>query len=250
MTNKTIMWIVVVALVVVGGIYLMMNTPNTTDTNSEATQQSQKVDAEGRVIFSVTDAAANMGTISEINMKVNSVDMHSSTEGWVTVSTTPKTYSLLMLNAQNKSELLADINAKAGTYDQVRLIVDSVSVKTKAGVTSIAKLPSGELKINTKIVINADETSSVNFDFLADKSLHVTGNGSYIFAPVVKTETRSSGEVSVDSYSVVKINGGTVDDSNTVGMDIDGSVKINFLINAKQKLNVDANNVIKIEGLI
>src|SRR6185503_18738850 len=101
--NKTI-GIIVAIVVIIGGAYLIMaKTPKTSDTGSNTS---------GRVVFSVTDAAADMSTISEINMKVNKAEMHSTAEGWVTASTTPHTYSLLALNAENKSELLADIRAK------------------------------------------------------------------------------------------------------------------------------------------
>jgi hypothetical protein len=241
--NKTL-GIIIVIVVILGGVYLIMNKePNTSDTNNTENKNS----AQGRVVFSVTDAAADMSTISEINMKVNSVDVHSSTSGWMTVSTTPRTYSLLKLDAENKSELLADINANAGTYDQVRLNIDSINVITKAGATKTAKLPSGELKINTVLIVESDHTSSVNFDFLADKSLHMTGNGMYIFSPVVKTETKSSANVSVNSSNVVSVSGGNLDYENTIGMDIDGSVKANFQLKSNAKLNIGSDNMIKLE---
>ena len=208
------------------------------------------MDAEGRVVFSVTDVAANMSTISEINMKVNSVYVHSNQSGWVTISTTPRVYNLLSLDARGESEFLAEANVKAGTYDQVRLVVDSVAIKTKAGETKVAKLPSGELKINTVLVVNANTTSSINFDFLADKSLHTASDGNYIFAPVVKTETKSNASVSVNASNVVTITGGRIDNTNTVGMDIDGSIEVNFQIDSKQKLDLDASGVIKLNGLL
>ncbi|OGI95676.1 hypothetical protein A2917_00605 [Candidatus Nomurabacteria bacterium RIFCSPLOWO2_01_FULL_42_17] len=242
MSNKTIGIIAIIVLVV--GAYFLINSAPKEDTENTS---GQKNNTQGRVVFSVTDAAADMGTISEINMKVNNVSVHNNTSGWVTVSTTPRVYNLLALNAQNKSELLADIKTQAGSYDQVRLMIDSIAVIKKDGTTKIAKLPSNELKINTMLMVKADETSSVNFDFMADKSLHLTGNGSYIFAPVVKTESRSDANVSVNTSSVVSISGGNLDDSNTIGMDIDGSVKLNFQIKSSQKLNIGSDNMIKLE---
>ena len=245
--NKTI-GIIIVVIVIIGGLYLLTSrAPKVSDTGSDVGEQSQNASSEGRVIFSVTDAAADMSAISEINMTVRSVDIHSEASGWATVSTTPQDYNLLALNASGESEILADVTANAGTYDQVRLNVDSIKVTTKAGATKEAKLPSSELKINTRLVVNANATSSINFDFLADKSLHVTGNGQYIFSPVVKTETKSNAEVNVNVDGTVVIAGGQVDDTNTVGMDIDGSVKVNFELKANQKLNIDSNNVIKLE---
>lgn len=245
--SKTI-GIIIAIVVIVGGLYLLMSrAPTTTDINSNTSDTSG---AQGRVVFSVTDAAVNMNTISEIDITVRSVAIQSGTDGWVTVSTTPRTFSLLELNAENKSELLADVNTDVGTYNQVRLMIDSVKVTTKAGVTKEAKLPSGELGINTVVLVNANTTASVNFDFLANKSLHMTSSGDYIFAPVVKIETKSDADVNIDADSKVVIAGGLVNDTSTVGMDIDGSVKLNFEINANQKLNIGSDNRIKIEGLL
>ena len=147
--NKTI-GIIIALVVVIGGLYFLMNlAPTTTDTNSGTLEQNDIVNSQGRVVFSITDAAVNMTTISEIAMKVNSVDIHSVENGWITVSTTPRTYNLLELNDENKSELLADINTNIGTYNQVRLMIDSIDVTTKTGNTKEEKLPSGDLKINT-----------------------------------------------------------------------------------------------------
>lgn len=245
---------IIIAILVVGGIYLLMQTPKTnTNTPSPmgntSTSTSTTANTTGRVVFSVSDAAVDMKTISEVNMTVSSMDIHSQAKGWVTVSSTPHTYSLLDLNAKNESKVFADFQAAAGTYDMVRLGVDKIIVKTKAGATEEAKLPSGELKINTTLVVKDNATSSANFDFMTDKSLHMTGNGSYIFAPVVKTETRSDASATVGSDDTVKIKGGHVDTNTTVGMDIDGSVKVNFELKADEKLDV-INNTIKIHGLL
>lgn len=250
MNNKTALGVILGIVVVIAAVIFMMSRPvpnselNEND-NFNTTDQVDS-DAQGRVIFSVTDAAADMGTVSEINMKVNSVEVHSEASGWATVSTTPRTYSLLDLNERSESELLAEVNMQAGTYDQIRLNVDSVAVITKAGATKIAKLPSGQLLINSKLIVKANETSSANFDFLADKSLHTTGSGEYIFAPVVKLETRSNTNVSVNSASVVSIDGGNVDDSVTIGMDIDGSIKANFQLKTTDKLKVGTDGKIEI----
>lgn len=249
---KTTLGIILGIVIVIAGAMYFMQRPadvaNNVDINStnQTNQNGENTEATGRVVFSVTDAAADMGAVSEINMKVNSVEVHSATSGWATVSTTPRTYSLLSLNQRSQSELLADADIRAGTYDQIRLNVDSVAVITKAGATKVARLPSGVLTISSELIVNANETSSVNFDFVADKSLHTTANGEYVFAPVVKTETRSDTTVSIDSKSVVTINGGNVDDTTTVGMDIDGSIKVNFQLKSNQKLNIGTDNKIEL----
>lgn len=248
MNNKTL-WAVLGVVAVIVIAWLFMRTPSDTVsmTNNGADNTNQPAGTEGRVIFSVTDAAANMDNVSEIRMSVSKAEMHSPTEGWVTLSTTAKSYNLLELNAKNESMLLSNSNVRVDSYDQVRLSVDSVAVVLKNGETKVAKVPSGQMNINTQVVVKANETSSVNFDFLADKSLHTTGNGSYIFAPVVKTESRSSADVSIDADSSVNIGGGKVDHSNTMGMDIDGSVKLDFEIKKDAKLNLDSNSMIKLD---
>jgi plastocyanin len=246
--NKTI-GVIIVLLVIVGGIYLWGKMPkNNYQTNTPGT--TQNAGATGRVVFSVTDATMDMSSISEIDMIVSGASVHSDASGWVSASSAPHTYNLLDLNAKNESKVFADASVAAGTYDMVRLSVDKIIVKTKAGAISEAKLPSGELKINTTLVVKSDMTSSVNFDFMADKSLHMTGNGGYIFAPVVKTETKSQATVTVNADSTVNISGGHTDSDDTEGMDIDGSVKANFELKADEKLDIGDDGVISIHGLL
>jgi hypothetical protein len=241
-------WIVVVVIVVIGIIYLVNMPASPSGTNSTTTPATQTGSTQGRVVFSVTDAAVNMKNVSEVTLKVSSVQAHNNTNGWVTVSTTPQTFDLLTLNAKKQFNILADAKLATGTYDQVRLNVDSITVKTTSGATKPAKLPSGTLTLNTNLVVATDHTASITFDFLASKSLHMTGNGTYIFTPVVKTEARSDSDVTVNSDNSVKISGGNTEDSRTEGMDVDGSVKSNFQINDSEKLDIDANDVIHIGG--
>jgi hypothetical protein len=233
-------------VVIIGGIYFFAKGPAEIVNDPQNVGPAQNEAAEGRVVFSVTDEAVDINTVSEINIRVTSVEIHSNVNGWVTVSNTPQTYSLLELNADNESKVLADVLVKASTYDQVRLVVDSISVETKAGVTKEARLPANQITIDTTLVVNPDTTSSVNFDFLADKSLHVTDDKNYIFAPVVKTETRSDASIAISADNVVTIAGGRLDTANIVGMDIDGSIKVNFEIDSEDKLKIDGDSIIKV----
>lgn len=242
--NKTVIGIIVALVVIAGAAFLIYKGPmkDGTDTNESG--------AQGQVIFSVTDAAANMESISQVNMKISKVEMHSLAGGWVTVSTAPRSYDLLELRDSSESKVLADIRTKAGTYDQVRLWVDSVAVTNKNGSVKTAKLPANEVTIASKVVVNENKTTSVNFDFLADKSLYATDKGEYIFAPVVKTESKSNATVSIGADGVVNIVGGTVDSSNSFGMDIDGAVRLDFMIDTERDLEINSDNVITVEGLL
>ena len=96
---------------------------------------------EGRAVFTITDAAADMGAVSEVHVTVEQVRVHSETQGWVTVSDEQQTYDLLELKAENSHALLADANLTADTYNQLRLDVSEVIVVDAEGEHE-AKLPS------------------------------------------------------------------------------------------------------------
>jgi len=209
-------------------------------TSGTGTQSS----GTGRAVFAITDAAANMGAVTSVKVTVDSVKVHSAAQGWVTVSSSSNTYDLLELKGSSETALLADAQLKEDTYDQVRLDISKVIVTDSSG-TNEAKLPSGELKIDGKLVVGADSTSAAIFDFIADESLHVTGNGKYIMAPVVKLETKENADVSVKSGNKVQISGGKIDTSVKVGMDANGNVGVGVMIPPTSDVSIDAAGVIK-----
>ncbi len=185
----------------------------------------------GRAVFGVTDAAADMGAVSSVQMRVESVQVHSASQGWVTVSSTPKTVDLLELKAQGATELIADAQLKADTYNQMRMAVSSVTVVDAEG-SHQAKMPSNEVKFVGDLVVKANSTSSATFDFIADESLHLAGKAEgqaqaeakYVMAPVIQFESRSDAQVNVQSNSRMQVSGGSVTTNVKVGMDIKGNV--------------------------
>ncbi|MDO8510918.1 MAG: DUF4382 domain-containing protein [Nanoarchaeota archaeon] len=201
---------------------------------------------EGRVVFTITDAAANMSAVTSIMVTVDSVSVHSATEGWVTVSSEPQTFDLLKLKAEGSQELLADVQLKEGTYQQLRLDISKVVVVDDKGEHE-AKLPSGELKIVGDLEVKANSTSTAMFDFIADESLHMTGNGEYILAPVVQLETKTDAQVEVKADQKVEVEGGNVKTKVKVGMDADGNVGVGLGIPAKANVSI-AQGKVKVEG--
>ncbi len=197
---------------------------------------------EGRVVFTITDAAADMGAVTSVKVTVDAVRVHSATEGWVTVSEESKTFDLLQLKAEGSQALLADAQLKEGTYQQLRLDISTVIV-TDAEGDHEAKLPSGELKIVGDLDVNADSTSTATFDFLVNESLHITGNGKYILAPVVQLETRENAEVEVTSRNRVEINAGNVKTKVKVGMDEEGRVGVGLGIPARINVSIEGGRI-------
>ncbi len=232
--------LIILVLVAVGGFMML--------------QKGAIKEGIGRVVVSITDKAIDMETISEVTMTVNKVELHSEATGWLTVSSTPMTYNLLDLKARGESAFAAQASVSSGVYNQIRANISSIKVTTQAGVVSTAKLPSGQLILNGDIVVNGGETTSVNLDFLASASLHTTGTGLYIFAPVVHLEVRSGADVSIekdnedkDRLGQVEIEDGDVEEESDHGMDVNGEVREDFELNNDQ-LQVDVNGVIKVLG--
>ena len=200
---------------------------------------------KGRVVFGITDAAANMGSVSKIDITINEVAAHSQTEGWVTLSSTPKTYNLLELKASGDTAVLADVQVPEGNYEQLRLKSSKVVV-TDASGSHEAKLPSGELKIIGGMSVAPNTTATATFDFIADESLHVTGNGQYILAPVVQVETREDATVETKANSNIIVKSGDIKTNVKVGMDIEGNVGTNIRIDKNVDLSIGSDNKIKV----
>ncbi|HQT45161.1 MAG TPA: DUF4382 domain-containing protein, partial [Candidatus Micrarchaeota archaeon] len=199
----------------------------------------------GRVVLGITDAAADMGSVSSVMVTIDSVQVMSASQGWVTLSSTPKTYDLMKLKAEGSTALLADVQVPPGDYQQVRLHISQVTVTDSSG-THDAKLPSGDLKIVGGMNVAANATATATFDFIADQSLHTTGNGQYIMAPVIQVETRDNAQAEVAGDGKVTINGGRVRSSSRVGMDINGNVGEGLKIDSNLNLTIGTGGIITI----
>lgn len=123
---------------------------------------------QGKVVFAITDAAMDMKDVNSINITVDQISVHSEAKGWVVISNANKEFDLLKLKETGALAFVAEANLAAGTYDQVRLNVSNIVV-VKGGQTIEAKLPSSKLTLTSNLVINADTTSTITFDFLADR---------------------------------------------------------------------------------
>jgi hypothetical protein len=201
--------------------------------------------ASGRVVFMVTDDAAKMGDVSEVTVKISKVEVRNQLGVWVTASSTARSFNLLDLKAKNQNKVLMDVNLKHGTYDQIRLTLDSVSVKLKTGATKTATLPGKLFTIGTKLIVTGTP-SMARLDFIADESLHLTTTNDYVFAPVIVTESQSGVALTIDAAGVVSLQKGEQQDIGTEGMDVDGSVKASFKLDPDLNLTIGADGKVKI----
>lgn len=245
--KSIIIIVIILGLVVIGAAALYLQ-QGLQDEKVQLLPGAQSEDT-GRVVFTITDAAANMGSVNSVKVTIDKMQAHSEAEGWSKVSSRAKTYDLLELKSEGKQELLADVQLKEGIYNQVWLDISEVIITDAQGVHE-AKLPSKQIIINGKVVVKSNSTSSVTFDFIADESLHVTGKGEYIMAPVVAVEAKQHTRADVKSNNRVVIEGGATTSSSIVGMDLTGKVGIGVRVPANIILNIGSDNMIEIGDII
>lgn len=240
--NNVIITAVVVVLVAIGGIYLYNQSAQNTPTSPSYNTNTQSNSAvKGRMVAGITDAANSLGNVTSIQITVDKVELHSATSDWITVSTATKVYDLVALKQSDKVALLVDTTVPVGTYDQARLNVSKVIVVAN-GQTQTAKLPFKSLKIVGNIIVDTTGTSTIMFDFLADKSLHETGSGKIIFTPVVKFNSEADAGVETSENDVRVKNHGKAEADETVGMDENGDVKANFEFDNSDKFDIEGDS--------
>jgi len=182
--TKTVMAIVIACLVVIGGAFIALLSW------SDDTPTAEK---QGTVVISIKDAPANWThlnvTFSEVRIHAsdgvdNGSDNATNATGWISLKLN-ETKTLDLLSLTNASALLASGNVTVGKYTQIRIVVTNVTGVMEDGTNVTFKVPSGELKINHPFNVTEDETSTLTLDFDLAKCVHQTGNGDWIFTPVI-----------------------------------------------------------------
>jgi hypothetical protein len=142
-----------------------------------------------------SDARAVLVTFSEVTA-------HRSDSDWTTVpfagGATSRTCDLKKL--ENSEDVLGTGPLPAGAYTQVRLVVQSAriyfdnpsagtpcasTIAAPAGMAADLRIPSGEVKLNRGFTLTAESSTTMLVDFDGDRSIHQTGNGTYMMSPVI-----------------------------------------------------------------
>ena len=132
----------------------------------------------------VTDPPAP--DVDQVLIQVRKIQVHKAAGAdsqWITISAAPLTFDLLRVEEIEK--FLGTRMMDEGTYTQVRLDIDSVSVVV-GDETHSADPPSGRLKLVRPFKVKEDETTLLLLDFNGLEYLSVTGEGRYMLKPVVK----------------------------------------------------------------
>jgi len=100
------------------------------------------------------------------------------------------TFELLELKEKGVDLLLGWAEVPAGKYTQIRMTIKEVKIifddETEDGREEVAELPSGKLKFVRPFEVVDGGTTIILLDFIADKSVTITGQGKVIFKPVIK----------------------------------------------------------------
>jgi len=228
----------------------------------------------GMVYFSITDKKLDIANVTSVEVTISEIQVHmTATEtqtneseiqineteangtetnnnetetneeaGWITVLNESKTYDLLALT--NLEKLLTSADMEAGSYNIIRLRISNVSVVLN-GQAQEAKLPSSKIDIKVHFTVTANSTSLVSLDFNLNDSLHITGDGRIIMAPVIKVEVDREVEIEIKDGEVKK-SGGEKETETEVGMDERGNVSEGRRIAPDANVSIADNGEIQV----
>jgi len=161
---------------------------------------------------------------------------------WITVLNESKTYDLLALTGVE--ELIGSADLEAGEYNIIRLYISNVTV-TIGNETETAKLPSGKIQMNVHFEVTENGSSIVKFDFDLNESLHITGAGQVIMAPVIKVSVDKEAELQIQNRIVNRIRTETETEAE-IGMDENGTTGEGKKIGHDQELEIGDDGKVKV----
>lgn len=137
-------------------------------------------DSNGEVI---TSASEIWVTFSEMALKFEKGD-------WIPVFSGPPDKSVDLLTLRGRADLISLVDLPAGDYDKARFKIEAAWFIDADGVRHHVIVPSERITIKFKrhLVITADNTAEILFDFVPGKSIHLieTGSEKYILRPVIR----------------------------------------------------------------
>lgn len=184
----------------------------------------------------LTDAPASFDAV---NITFSEVSVIQSGGDPIIVSDLVQTLDLIEWS-NGSSTPLGSIELEAGTYNQIRLIIDTATV-TIDGVVSAVKVPSGAqtgLKLTHQFTMEAGSTYDLMIDFDASRSIVSTGSPSdpsYLLKPTIRlvataTTGSISGTVLNDEHLPVALAIVGADTISTVFIDtLSGEFQLSFL---------------------
>lgn len=129
------------------------------------------------------------GDFQEVNVEVLGVEVHTNTQGWVSLPTNQGVYDLLTLQDSVSAVLVNGGSFPSGQVSQMRLKLGSNNYVVVDDTIHPLATPSAQqsgLKINLNYNFDPNEQYELLFDFDAAQSIVTEGNGGYSLKPVIK----------------------------------------------------------------
>jgi hypothetical protein len=142
-----------------------------------------------------SDARAVLVTFSEVTA-------HRTESEWTTVpfAGNAPTRTCDLKKLENAEDVLGTGPLPPGDYTQVRLVVQSArlyfenpsagpacaaAIAAPVGAMADLRIPSNEVKLNRGFKLTTEHSTTMLLDFDGDRSIHQTGNGTYMMSPVI-----------------------------------------------------------------
>ncbi|MDQ3071701.1 MAG: DUF4382 domain-containing protein [Bacteroidota bacterium] len=139
----------------------------------------------------MTDAP---GDYDEVNIDLQSVEVHTEEDGWVTLNTNKGIYDLTNLT-NGTDVMIADDELPSGKISQVRLVLGTNNTLKVDSITYDLETPSAQqsgLKLQVHDDLEEGITYTLLLDFDAAKSIVERGNGTYALKPVIRVITQAT----------------------------------------------------------
>ena len=200
----------------------------------------------GMLLVTAADKAVDINNIYSINVTITKIEiLPNGSESWQVLSDKTQTINLIELSNNKEISLLSETNITKGLYTHLKLTVSQVLVDNK-GLTDYAKLPSNELKLIGNILVEGSKTTIAKLDFIAAESLHSTGLGELIMAPVIKLDIINNADTEI-TENKVNIKKGKTKESKKYGMDENGNIALNYSISKEAVLRTNGRQIVRIE---
>lgn len=133
-------------------------------------------------------------SFDSVIVDVQRVEVHKSgndtTSGWTVINSKPQKYNLLDLR-NGASAVLGDTVLTPGTYTMIRLVLGNDNYVIDNGIRHSLTVPSGMqtgIKLYHSFTIASNNLYEYLLDFNVDKSVFITGNGTYMLKPVIRVQ--------------------------------------------------------------
>lgn len=151
--------------------------------------------SQGTLRMQMTDAP---GAYDAVRLVVTEVAVHragsDTTSGWEVIQSDSTTYDLIQLSNGVLAPIATTV-LPSGHYTQVRLTLGAGSTIVVDGVPHPLVVPSGMqsgLKLTGSFDVPAGGLVDLVLDFDAQRSIVVTGGGTYMLKPVVRVQVASN----------------------------------------------------------